>query len=209
MDFLTHQLQSLANWAEPKKKSVYHLSEGSESVKSEISVKGSLLCSAQLAAAGFHKFDVPPAFILSSQLATEYFRSRVSSIENISSLGSHINEAQRYDIEKAIIELERATQCEFGAHSGREAPPLLLSVKAGSPIASISVTNNSCVDADISNTAAELFDLYGAHESWCIPGIKESSLAIGLNDSVVEHLAKSVGIEFALNLYSQVLNTSN
>lgn len=47
--------------------------------------------------------------------------------------------------------------------------------------------------------------MLGAPDSWCIPGMKESCLGLGLNDEVVKHLAEKTNPFIAYNTYAHFL----
>ena len=47
--------------------------------------------------------------------------------------------------------------------------------------------------------------MLGAPDSWCVPGMKESCLGLGLNDDVVRHLAQKTNPFIAYNTYAHFL----
>jgi pyruvate, orthophosphate dikinase len=169
-----------------KKKHVYSLTEGAIQDEAFLSRKGANLC--ELHRAGF---EVPPAFILSSSVSTQFHTSENESISN------DIME----DIKNAVSELGKSARQQFGSAMGL--PPLLLSVRSGSLInPNIDV---SFEDSNFSNVSADIVDILGAPESWCIPGVKESCLGIGMNDEVAAHLATLATPFIAYNTYAHFL----
>jgi hypothetical protein len=105
------------------------------------------------------------------------------------------------EIHAHISEMERATARKFGAVVGPL--PLLVSVRAGTLIPpTILVSYEDSLDETLNK---HIVDMLGVPDSWSIPGVKESCLGIGLNDDVVEHLAKGTSPRFAFNTYCHFL----
>jgi pyruvate, orthophosphate dikinase len=187
MSFLTESLDKIAHWVLPeaKKKYIYHLSEGSARDVSFLSRKATALC--EIDRLGF---NVPPAFIISADASTEFHTSELNDLDD-NILG---------DIKTAIDTICRTSLHKFDAPSGL--PPLLLSVRGGSLV---NPNMDVSFEEGIDSVNTDIVDILGAPESWCIPGVKESCLGIGMNDEVAEHLASIATPFIAYNTYAHFL----
>lgn len=188
-DFLNNPIETIASWVTParKKKLVYNLSEGSLNDENILSRKAATLCEAHRLG-----FSVPPAFILSSEVSQTFNESS----------SKKFSEDAYQEMIAALADLEKASHCSFGATSGT-AQPLLLSVRGG-PLVS-AMTLMSFEEKSLESVNTDIVDILGAPDSWCIPGIKESCLGIGLNDEVAAHLARLTNPFVAYNTYAHFL----
>lgn len=188
MAFVSDSINKLSNWVMPhqRKKHIYSLSEGSLQDEAFLSRKAATLC--ELHRMGF---SVPPAFILSSSVSLEYHEAETKT------LGEPILQ----DIKAAVESLGASCHQAFGATSGL--PPLLLSVRGGALVNPN--TEVSFEESNIDSVNTDIVDILGAPDSWCIPGVKESCLGIGMNNKVVEHLAAISNPFIAYNTYAHFL----
>jgi pyruvate, orthophosphate dikinase len=188
MSFIAESLDKIAHWAMPggRRKCIYSLSEGSLQDEHFLSRKGANLCEVHR-----QGYSVPPAFILSSDLAVDFHESDTHQLDK---------ETLR-DIEHGVEALGKNLKQVFGSVSGPF--PLLLSVRGGShvnPHADVALE-----DANLDSVNTDIVDILGAPESWCIPGVKESCLGIGMNDDVAAHLANLTSPIMAYNTYAHFL----
>lgn len=97
--------------------------------------------------------------------------------------------------------MERENGRKFGAVSGLL--PLLVSIRVGTLIPpTVLVSYEESLDDSLNR---HIIDMLGVPESWSIPGVKESCLGLGLNDAVVDHLARGTSPRFAYNTYCHFL----
>jgi pyruvate,orthophosphate dikinase len=80
---------------------------------------------------------------------------------------------------------------------------LLLSVRVGTPVAPQTLVSYEESQDDTLNK--HIIDMLGVPDSWSVPGVKESCLGLGMNDLVVQHLAKGTSERFAYNTYAHFL----
>lgn len=188
MAFAGGALQKISSWMMPhqRKKYIYNLSEGSSQDETFLSRKAANLC--ELHRLGF---SIPPAFILSSYVSQEYQRSE----------GRTLDETILQDIKAAVGCLGGSFGHVFGSTSGP--PPLLLSIRGGALVNPN--TDVSFEEGSIDSVNTDIVDILGAPDSWCIPGVKESCLGIGMNDKIVEHLASITTPFVAYNTYAHFL----
>mmetsp|Transcript_3273 Transcript_3273/g.7107 ORF Transcript_3273/g.7107 Transcript_3273/m.7107 type:complete len:942 (-) Transcript_3273:166-2991(-) len=179
-------LDKLSSWVlpHPGKKLVYALSEGSLADEAFLSRKGANLC--ELNRLGF---NVPPAFILSADASLRYLQSEQRDL----------SPALLDNISHALAQMGHSCKKVFGATSGP--PPLLVSVRGGALV---------CPSTDVAEEAmdsinTDIADVLGAPDSWCIPGVKESCLGLGMNDQVAAHLATLTNPFTAYNTYAHFL----
>lgn len=189
MAFAADAIGKLSAWMMPghqRKKYIYNLSEGSAQDEAFLSRKAANLC--ELHRLGY---SIPPAFILSSYVSQDYQRSE----------GRKLDDSILQDIKAAVESLGSSFGHVFGATSG--SPPLLLSVRGGALVNPN--TDVSFEESNIDSVNTDIVDILGAPDSWCIPGVKESCLGIGMNDKVVEHLAAISNSFIAYNTYAHFL----
>jgi pyruvate, orthophosphate dikinase len=190
MSFLYSPIERIAQFVTmpAKSKYIYSLHEGSRDDFSFLSSKGANLC--EVSRLGF---SVPRAFIISSEAAEKYLK------QNSRTLDSNI----QADIRLAIGKLEEQTGHLFGATSDKF--PLLLTVRGGSTAPTETIVGAEETDLSFDTVNHEVMDVLGAPDSWCIPGLKESCLGIGLNDDVVRYLATLTSKFYAYNAYAHFL----
>jgi len=188
MAFVSDSINKLSNWVMPnqRKKHIYSLSEGSIQDETFLSRKAATLC--ELHRMGF---AIPPAFILSSSVSLEYSESEMKTLD----------EPILQDIKAAIESLGASCHQSFGSTSGP--PPLLLSIRGGALVNPN--TEVSFEESNLDSVNTDIVDILGAPDSWCIPGVKESCLGIGMNDQVVEHLSSITNPFVAYNTYAHFL----
>jgi pyruvate,orthophosphate dikinase len=188
MSFVKESITKFSSWMMPqaKKKYIYSLNEGSLQDEAFLSRKAANLC--ELHRLGY---SVPPAFILSSFVSMEYHKSE----------GQTLEETILKNIKDAVVSLGSSTGNVFGSTSGP--PPLLLSVRGGSLVNPN--TDVSFEDANLDSVNTDIVDILGAPDSWCIPGVKESCLGLGMNDKVAEHLSNIANPFIAYNTYAHFL----
>ena len=167
------------------KKTMYSLSEGSLQDESFLSRKAATLC--ELHRLGF---SIPPAFIISSDVSMDFYHSG----------GHKFDDNFMPDLKAAIDSLGSSIGRVYGSTSGP--PPLLLSVRGG---ALVSPNTDVSFEESIDSINTDIVDILGAPDSWCIPGVKESCLGIGMNDRVAEHLANITTPFLAYNTYAHFL----
>lgn len=165
---------------------IYNLSQGSMNDEQFLSRKAATLC--ELHRLGF---KVPAAFILSSEASMEYQLSNEKLL----------SDATKEEMKRAMADLEKATNTGFGASAGVQ--PLLLSVRGGALVSANTLLSFEERQLDSVNT--DIIDILGAPDSWCIPGVKESCLGIGLNDAVAANLAQLSNPFVAYNTYAHFL----
>lgn len=188
MSFMLKPLENLPGFSNAATKYIYELHEGSSGDAGLLSVKGANLCEANRLG-----YLVPPAFILTTEAATKY------SQEDKGQLDSNLV----LEIAASIEKLEFATGHKFGSTEGRV--PLLLTIRGGSSFSTENIVGTEEKDLSISTINNEMMDVLGAPDSWCIPGVKESCLGIGLTDRVASHLATLTSTTFAYNAYAHFL----
>eukprot|EP01032_Pedospumella_encystans_P014255 gene14255-16387_t len=188
MAFVSDSIHKLSDWVmhNQRKKYIYGLMEGSLQDEAFLSRKAATLC--ELHRLGY---SIPPAFILSSHVSLEYSQSESKTLE----------EPILQDLKAAVDSLGVSCGRVFGASSGP--PPLLLSVRGGALVNPN--TDVSFEQSSIDSVNTDIVDILGAPDSWCIPGVKESCLGIGMNDRVVEHLASISNPFIAYNTYAHFL----
>ena len=137
-------------------------------------------------------FETPAAFILSTDVYSDFIHNN--------SLTEDVIE----QIQKALNEVENDSNKVFGAT--KDAAPLLLAVRVGAPI-----TNTICPPIYESSSSQSmtsesgLVGLLGIPDSWSIPGVQESILGIGVNDDIIKHLASFTNTRYALTIYAKFL----
>jgi pyruvate,orthophosphate dikinase len=188
MAFVAESIGKLSNWMMPqsRKKYIYGLSEGSLQDEAFLSRKAANLC--ELHRLGY---SIPPAFIISSFVSDEYHKSE----------GRKLSEPILEDIKAAVDSLGKSFGHAFGSTSG--VPPLLLSVRGGALVNPN--TDVSFEEASVDSVNTDIVDILGAPDSWCIPGVKESCLGVGMNDRVAEHLSNIANPFIAYNTYAHFL----
>mmetsp|Transcript_5702 Transcript_5702/g.12731 ORF Transcript_5702/g.12731 Transcript_5702/m.12731 type:complete len:945 (-) Transcript_5702:65-2899(-) len=182
-------IDKISDWIAPhhEPKCIYSLSEGSAADEAFLSRKAASLCE-------IHRlgFSVPPAFIVSVHAAQEYNKSTARELK------PEIVQM----LKTAVDDLAKSMGKGFGSTTGPA--PLLLSVRCGAMVsASTDVSFEDDPFLDSVNT--DLADSMGAPDSWCIPGVKESCLGIGMNDQVAAHLATLTSPFTAYNTYAHFL----
>eukprot|EP01038_Epipyxis_sp_PR26KG_P006114 gene6114-8429_t len=194
-EFLSKPLSMVSHWvgfgSQTKTKLAYMFNEGCASDENLLSSKGSMLCELTR-----HGFSVPPGFVLSTECSLQFQQHE-----------SKFSPDLTHQIQETISKLELVTGKAFGSiQSG--VLPLLLSVRAGSSISPISnlMTENLTPEYALGDSSCEILSILGAPDSWCVLGVKESCLSIGLNDATVNNLAKSVNPQFAYNTYAHFLH---
>lgn len=188
MAFVKESINKFSSWMMPqaKKKYIYSLNEGSLQDEAFLSRKAANLC--ELHRLGY---SVPPAFILSSYVSMEYNKSE----------GKVLDEPILQGIKDAVGSLGSSFGHVFGSTTGP--PPLLLSVRGGALVNPN--TDVSFEEASLDSVNTDIVDILGAPDSWCIPGVKESCLGLGMNDKVAEHLATIANPFVAYNTYAHFL----
>lgn len=191
MSFIYKPLEKFASYVSPptRAKYAYALSEGTREDKELLSIKGASLC--ELTRLGY---NVPPAFILSTEAAVHYRKLGLEEFD----------QNLMAEIQLAVSSIEKATDRQFGSVRGDKFP-LLLSLRGGSSIMSDVLVGDEEKDINIGTVNNEVIDVLGAPDSWCFPGIKESCLGIGLTDAVVEQIAGLTSRTFAYNAYAHFL----
>lgn len=162
-------IAKLAEWAShPHKKRVYMFHEGSASDKAILGTKGANLCEMVRM-----KIPVPQGFVVTTETCIEYntFQSKSKICEMVK--GSPLPDFLQTEYKNAIHELERQSNRKFGGTplgTPTQNFPLLLSVRAGSSIPVVGITEtilnlgmNDDVAASIvrlTNNAWFAFDAY-------------------------------------------------
>lgn len=180
MSMISNPMEAISSWYERvSKKNIYRFNEGSLVDHDILSVKGANLC--EMLRMGI---EVPPGFIISAEYTRDNFN------------GSDIDDTLFLDICCAINQLEH----DIGRKFGDVENPLLVSIRAGSPFSPSDITCDSSLDDEL-----EIIGFLGSPESWCIPGLQQTVLSLGLNDNIVEKLSVMHSRRFALNIYAHFI----
>ena len=177
MSFLHSPLLSMADWVtqQSSKKRVYTLKEGTSLDVTILGHKGVSLC--EISRLGL---PVPQGIIITSDASLECHEA-----------GNLLHDDLVKEYKTAILDLEKQTGQYYGA---LDRPPLLLAIRPGSSVSSKDDLISSSCDYHIP-----------VPESWKVPGITKSFLNIGMNEAIMNHLAKTVGARFALDTYMRFL----
>lgn len=174
MSFLSKPLDRIKHWAmDDRKERVIKFSDGCAVDIEALGVKGASLC--EMTKLGL---PVPHGFVISTNTSVECFENNFEFPDGL------MNEYTR-----VIHDMERDTGLTYG--TDRECPPLIVAVRSGSSLPS--PTKNLI-------SSKPKHHLYSP-ESWSSPGCSKTLLNVGLNEKLVNNLAKSVGPRFALDSY--------
>ena len=175
-------LSAINTFFKPGKKKCYLYREGSSREFNQLGLKGSKLC--ELFRLGI---PTPAGFIIGRDCSNECLNDNANLLSE--------------DLKKMIHELEQQTGKTFGSVDSDHFP-LLLSIRASASCI-LPTIEAGCTSAGLGSAIRRQAGVLP--DSWLLPGCSSTALNIGMNDEVLECIARRAGSRFALDTYARFL----